>query len=578
MAETVAIALLVAVGLGVGLAESRLDTVHAERLVIVTAGTAALGLAASGGVLVPLGVVLLFQLSALGYGLALRACLGLRGGASPWLELPAAMVLGWAVLVVVGLAAGTLGLLFAPFVAVVGLTGIALAVGSWGGVTMRSSPTPTPSGGDSVGAARTRPVVWWWLAAIGLVIYVAAIAPEARHDALAAHLPIAVEFAARRAIVEIPHNAASYFQLSADLLYAMAMTVVTGEAGPKLLHLTAGIVAVALVFRVGARLWDSLAGVIAAAILAGTPLVWWVAGTAYTDLWVLLFAVGALDALLSYQERPGTPRALGVSLLAGASLGVKMPAAVIVVPVVVVLLVWIVRSEKGRRRWLSLAATAAGLVLTGAYWYVRNYLLLGNPFHPLFGEMFGRPPLAAPLTPWTFGMGQRPVDLLLLPWRVTVLPHRFVEEGAIGFHYLLFSPLALVAVARGCAPRWLAATLLTAGAVWVAGAQYLRFALPILVPAALLTARGVALASPRARRLAYAVLVVAVSAEAIAWTTLKGPYFPVGVVTGTMSREAYLTEHVPGYRVAAYARRHLPASARLLSIGEDFVYFYERAV
>jgi hypothetical protein len=549
--------------------ERRLE--RRQTAVAVAAATAAAfaAVAAGAGVLGPFAVAALCQVVAYGYGRALAGRLRLERDTPPGAAAPLYVALGWAVLVVVGLLAGSAGVLTTPLVAWVGVGGLAMA-GGFLRADRVALGIAEPSG------ERPRPAAaWWWaLSLLLLVGFVGAVAPEVRHDALAAHLPIAREFAVRGAIVAMPHNTASYLHLNADLLYAMAMLVVPGEMLPKLLHFFAGAVACLLVYRAGARLWDPRVGLLAAAILAGTPLVWWLAATAYTDLWVTLFVAGVLN-LVAGDGGAGAGPAFAAGLLAGAAVGTKMPAVAVVAPLLAVLLWRIVASGAGRARWRALGALAAGVGIAGVYWYSRAYVLTGNPLHPLFRELFGLPPLAG-IGPRGFGMGHGVVDLLLVPWRATLSPQRFVEDGGLGIVYLVLAPLGLLAIARRRSPAWLAAVFVVAGGVWFLTAQYLRFFVPSLSLAALLAAAGVLAAGRRAVGATMALAVAALVVVTTSWTTSGGWYFPLGVTLRTVSRDDFAASHVRGYRVAKAAARGLPEDARIASVGEDLVYHYER--
>lgn len=541
-------------------------------LLVAVAGLAATSIAAGAQVAWAFAVACCMLAAAYGYGRMLAPWLDLADETGSWQTAPLLATAGWAVLIVLGLASGTLGVLRAPFVVACVLAGVGGAV-----LSLRR-------GRDAASLpAEERPgLAWWWgfvlLLLIGLV---GATAPEVRYDALAAHLPIAREFARVGAIVEMRQNAASYFQLNGDLLFAMGMTLVPGEAVPKLLHFLAGATACFLTYDLGARLWNARVGLAGAAVAAGTPLVWWVGGAAYTDLWVVLFAVGLAAALERYARRPGPGRALLVGLLAGAALGVKVTASAVVLPGVAAFLLMARRTRADRSLWPDLLALAVGLAATGAYWYLRAWLLTGNPVFPLFNEVF-KSPLAGPggglpALP-VQGTGRSPVDLLLIPWRVTRFPGRFVEDGTLGIVYLILLPATLLAVARRQVPRWLAGVLGASGLIWFVTAQYLRFLLPVLPLAALVGAAGL-FAEPRRGPGALSsalVLTVGLALGAGAWIAPALSYFPWQVAARRLSRTAYLEQRVAGFNVADYARRALPASARIYGAGEDKAYYYDR--
>ncbi|MDR7543510.1 MAG: glycosyltransferase family 39 protein [Armatimonadota bacterium] len=560
--------------LGIGLpalalhvAEVRAGRRAAIAFLTFAAAAAAVGIAAGARVLDALGVALVLQVAAYGYGRWLVRW----GGAG---AVPTSLAAGWGVLVICALALGHLGFLTRPAVAAIGMVGIVLAAA---GLARRArSSSPPASASVPPRSDPCVPVAWWWGVVVLLLVgFVGAAAPEVRHDALTAHLPIAREFAARGRIVEIRHNAASYFQLNADLLYAIGMLLLPGEGLPKFLHFGAGVAATLIVYRIGARLWDARVGLAAAAVVAGTPLWWWVGGTAYTDLWVALFAVAALDGLLDYAGRPGPARAALIGLLAGAAVGSKITGVATVAPMVAVFAAWSLALRR-RRRALAIAALVVSAAASGGYWYARAFALTGDPVYPLSRLIVSiGAPRAAPLGPMTFGAGRAPQDLLLLPWRTTRHPEWFVEDGWLGIAYLVALPPAMIAAVRGRIPRWFVVMFLAAGLFWAWTAQYLRYLLPALPLAALLAAAGTLGQGGPAHRGWVAVLVLCLALGAGAWAAPGPPNFPWPVAARTMSRERYLERYVPGYSVASFARRTLPERARILGVGEDRAWLYD---
>ncbi len=143
---------------------------------------------------------------------------------------------------------------------------------------------------------------------------------------------------------------------------------------------------------------------IAAALLLGTPgLVATQPGGGYTDVVGLALFLASIAILVSTERSDGHPALAGIAvaaLAAGLAFGSKFtlvgPVAVLTVGVFVV-------CPKGRRLrhgalWVRLVA------LTGGYWYVRNWVAIGNPLPSLshLGPItLPSPPITSPNT--TFG-------------------------------------------------------------------------------------------------------------------------------------------------------------------------------
>lgn len=546
--------------------EVRVGRGVAVRVLVLMVTTAVLLLAVTAGVGVwaPIAVAVM-QVSAYGYGRRVAGALRFDDAeAATWQGVPVRIALGWAALIAAFIAAGLAGLLVRLVVGSVYLIGVLLAL-------LPDRPASRQIPGPST--------VWWWGFCVLLLIgFVGAVAPEVRHDALTAHLPIAREFAAQHAVVEMRQNTASYFQIDADLLHATAMTWTSDERLPKLMHYAAGVVTCALIYDLGARLWNPGAGLITAAVFAGAPLTWWLAGAAYVDLWTALFGAGAVTATWLHQRRPGPAGAVAVGLLAGAAIGVKVPSVVLAVPLVVVVLY---RARAAGRWWATAAALAAGAALTGAFPYVRAWVLTGNPVFPLLRGLFGPPGgfLDAQVLQRLTGTGASLWDFIWLPWRITRYPERFVEDGSLGVAYLALLPLAFAAAARRV-PGWITAAAVASVFVWFRTSQYLRFLMPMLPLLVLMIGAG-AVNAPGGRgvrRSAVALTVVSLALNAGAWASPGAPNFPHGVATGRVTRFEYSAQYVPGFLVSDFARRALPSPARIASAGDDRVFRYERFV
>jgi hypothetical protein len=526
------------------------------------------------GVIAGALAALALLVSAYGFGGALMAKLHMED--TTWRGAPLAIALGLIVIVTLGVIAGLLRLLILSVVTGIVVVGVGLAcLRALRKIGHMSSPR-----------CQTAPeclLAWWWVWGVLILTgLVGAVAPEVRHDALASHLPIAREFVLNHAIVEMRQQIQSYFPLNAHILYVFAMILHFDASAPKLLHWAAGVVASLLTYVLGVRLWSSRVGLTAAIIFAGTPLVWWVGGTAYTDLWTVLFLVAAVVALSWQIETGRTLYAVTVGLFAGAALGTKLTSLVLIGPLTLAV-VWAAGTSRGNSadRLQVLGLVALALALASAVWFTRSWILSGNPVLPFLNGLFKSPYFAAENTRLNmaqFGMGTGVVDFLLLPWRVTLLPQRFVEIGNIGIAYLGTLPLAVWAIATRRVPFWFWGITTAALLLWFSSAQYLRYLLPLMPLIALMGSAGIVSlpASGRLPRLAEAAVLAGALAGFGAWVTSGPPNFPIEVLGGVEGRDRFTAWHVDGYRVAQYARTSLPRGARIYGAGEDFPFYYDR--
>jgi hypothetical protein len=179
-----------------------------------------------------------------------------------------------------------------------------------------------------------------------------------------------------------------------------------------------------------------------------------------------------------------------------------------------------------------------------------------------------------------YGMGTKPLDLVLLPWNITFHPDRFVEAGSLGVLFLAFLPLLPYAKNPPGAGPWL--FLVCGGFLvfWIATGQNARYLLPILpLLAVLYSAALVGFCKERLRsrglprRIVHAVLVIALIEQAALWFPLDDTRFPYTVAFGKESDAEYLARVHPVSKVWAYANERLGPDTKMLSVVNEFTFF-----
>ena len=108
---------------------------------------------------------------------------------------------------------------------------------------------------------------------------------------------------------------------------------------------------------------------------------------------LFLLAVALAVDLWACPRRPGRSFVWLLAVLA-AAVGIK-PSIVFMAPglVAIVAWCWCFRQQRTDGSWLIPVGAAASLLtiamVVGAFWYVRNYVLFANPFHPTDFRLFG---------------------------------------------------------------------------------------------------------------------------------------------------------------------------------------------
>lgn len=384
------------------------------------------------------------------------------------------------------------------------------------------------------------------------------LAPPRDWDELMYHLPHAVQWAASGQLTVNDWLRYPWFPYNYNLLYAAAL-VAGNDLLPHFLHALAGWIT-ALLLLAWARGhfgWNR-------ALLATVLWLWLTrdyAGNAYIDLGVTLFLFLAYLALERWwQEREG-----GWLVLCAFALGVAVGAKYQALAVLPFALGVAAIRRPGPR--LAAAAVLAFLIPC-AYWYVRNFVLAGDPVAPLGGRIFG-------FTDWNLvDYEMQMADLR----RVASAPPRLLWPAVLGIGWALVRGSAALRLAAAFALWFLLS--------WAASSRYARYLLPaypVLVVFAVLGWEHLLRAAARVLRrgwlpgiargvgLSALLAVVAVAGGmdlARSWRS---------IATSSQERDALLAEQLVGYRMWQYLRDH--PQGRIYQVRlEDGIYYAPRPI
>jgi hypothetical protein len=395
---------------------------------------------------------------------------------------------------------------------------------------------------------------------------VAALAPPTGGDALTYHLAVPKIWLAEHRITAIPWRWPSLGPFAMQMLYLLVMGI-QGVPSPSVLAWMVGIVAAVALIGAGPRLSRRLPLLLGAGIFYTMSTVGQNAASTRIDLGVALFVLLALLACVNYLKTGQLPWLIVAGICAGLAAGTKHTgAAAAAVLALSLALFRPLRPEWSPRtalRTVGLFALVAAAV--AAPWYVRSFVLTGDPAYPFFTAVVGSPVLRERLTDLAtrYGPGKSLADFALLPLYITT---------AVGTPYLSFAPFSL-AMWRTVEVRFLWFIMAALTTIWFLTAQVIRFLLPALAAGALLAALGYAVLDGRSamlRRIARAAIVAGlVTAAAI--TVYHDARF-ARVVVGWEDRDAFLRRETYRYDDIVWMNTHLPPAARVLFLARAGFY------
>lgn len=519
--------------------------------------------------------------------------------ATPLEGLLLSLVLGTAILALIYLAAGALGLLWTP--AVLGLP-VAIAA-----LTFRQLQRLPHDLRRAIAFVRERSghpllaaTVLGVLALVGLVMVVQAIPPPTDWDSLMYHLEIPKRFLEAGRIYTPEDNLhVGYIGLT-HMLY-LPLLAAASASGPAILSAFFALALGLAVFSLAERFLDGETASLSAAALWGSASLLLVAITPRIDVTLALYLTLAVHAGLAALERDDWRWQLGLAaVLLGLAMGIKLHAAAFILAMAP-LLAWAALSRAESNR----AALVGGLTVVGlgtfaaAPWLLKTWLVAGDPFYPLFGAHRILQPWLAELygsltAPASFGgesydiLGQarEPVDLVslfLAPGRLTV-----EAEGA---YYRLSWLLPLLVFWPLYWRKRALSSLVLVGALYLAivilpqsttNLRYLIPALPLLTIAA--THIGLELSRTAApERWLRPVAVLLVLATLYPSATVMRLWLRksdvLGYVAGSTSGQEYLTGGFAYYANMVQAvNDRVPPDGKVLLFFEARGFYFEPEV
>jgi len=410
-----------------------------------------------------------------------------------------------------------------------------------------------------------------------LIGFLLVLTPAVGKDALIYHLAVPKLFLKHHGIYFVPGNIFAHYPLNSEMLYAVGLAL-RGDVLAKGIHFVMALAILLSMWQFARHHISEIAFVpLALLIFYSIPSVFATSHMAYSDLTVSFYAFLAVYAFVNWFRRRENAWLILCGVLSGVAISTKYTA--LLLPFLGCLgILWACRRHRVSNRHVLclLLAYVTCTVVVGSPFYIKDWLMTGNPFYPfLYGIFDGRgwdPEQARlyDLFVHSLGMGRGLLDYLLLPWNVSVnaTMHSPRFDGVLGPVFILTLPFAIgmrkIAVAAKIAMAYCLFTFM----FWASSAQQIRYLIPVFPFLAIMTAY--VLSYYRRRRAVFGVLVVLIVGSLgfngyhIVKDFLK--IRPVGVITGFENREAFLNRMVPAYAMFQHVKTQLPEDSKIFLV------------
>ena len=426
-------------------------------------------------------------------------------------------------------------------------------------------------------------------------IAIMASVPPISRDALIHHLEIPKLYIEKGGIYEIPSLDFSYYPMNLDYLFLIALFF-GNDIVPKYIHFAFAILTSWLIFQYLKEKINPFYASIGVLLFISIPIIVRLSTTAYVDLGLIFFSTASLLYLLKWMENDFRLRFLIISaVMCGFALGTKYNGLITLFVVTAFTPLIYIRcsDEKSNLRAIFYGIAFCLIALTVfSPWMIKNYMWTGNPIYPLYNEIFN-PPLGAPEEGTSINhfvyrhinYNESYFDILSVPLRIFFEgrdnePQNF--DGKLN-PLLLFLPFFAFFLNHQSRLKIEKRVFLMFAILYFFIAFFqttirIRYIAPIIPPLVILSIFGLNGIFRRISLLQNTVIrkmmSLTVGITIVALFLVNGVYLqnlwkkidPIPYLRGSMTRDAYLNEHLKEYASIQYANESLDEDAVILAI------------
>ena len=368
------------------------------------------------------------------------------------------------------------------------------------------------------------------------------------------------------------------------------------ERATQVIHFAWALLSALVLWHWTSKTWNTEISRKTLLLLAAMPALPMLASWAYADMALVYYSIAAMYALTHYRVTNIHSWLPVMALMAGFAMSVKYTS--FVVPLTCGLFLLFHRPLS--KSVLNAAQFSVIAIFTALPYYMRNTILMHNPFYPfVFGGLYWDDFRAAWYGNPGSGIGWNALQLFLLPLN-TLLGHRDANffDGRMGPLFLILAPFTIwILISRArqdSAEGWslfaIGTFSLISFAAWTVGIINSaslwqgRLLFPVLVPFAIPTALAWdSLKQFDTSKLKISFLANALIIAVITLTVFDNAIFalqrnPLAVIFGAQSREQYIARINPSYAQLMTLLDELPTNVKIYSLFEPRTYGLPRRV
>ncbi len=388
---------------------------------------------------------------------------------------------------------------------------------------------------------------WPWVAGITALttpFILLALFPPIAFDETLYHLPFVQALARNGSITFLGHLRFPAFPMLQELL-SVPVFLAFGDTATHFVSLVEAILLAALLFS--STRDDQRAGLLAASLCLGHPIVVQLATVSHVEIALTLFIAAGIICLDRIEVGDPSRYAAMAGFFLGTACCVKYLGGYFALAGLAYLLLF----GPNRKRTVPIFLGALAIAVLPAYGKIVQ--LTGNPVHPFLTSVFGANEWVLPGSP-ILSPSERVIAGVRLFWDVTFARQRLNQQPPWSPLFAAAFALMLLAAPRNRRAAFVAVVCVGYLAIFTYLPPDSRYLVPLLPLVSIVAARVVASrlrSHPRANAIATALALLAI-APAVAYAGYRLLKQGLPPVTAAQ-RVAYLEQRVPEYR--AFQRR-----------------------
>ena len=404
-----------------------------------------------------------------------------------------------------------------------------------------------------------------------VINFIGVLGQELSFDALWYHLTLPKLYIQNHAVVHVPGSLLYYSDMPKliEMLYVPAL-LFGNEIFAKLIHFSFGLLSCSALYFLCRKLFDRKLSIIAVIIFYSNLVVGWQSITAYVDLARTFFEIIALWGFINFLEGENKKWLIVSAVMIGLATSVKILAlGSLFIFLTLIIYFGILNHHKPRKIVNQISIFLLFSLLIPFPWFIFSFLNTGNPFYPLFTNIY----------PVSFSLNLlNPFNFLTELWSLLIR-----SADPVSPLYLIFLPLiAVYFIKFSKTSKFIGLYSMLAVLVWYftprTGGG--RFILPYLPAFSILVVQVIAIFEKKVefRRL-FLVLVVGISLSSIIYREVANAKF-IPVILGRESKNQFLSNHLnfsfgDFYDTDGYFKKNITSKDTVLLYGFHNLYYVD---